>query len=89
MLAAGIVRELSRLLIDKGANLDIQNEVSYYINILLSFIYSFIFKLIIIIIVLCEQEGSTALILAASFDFEITRLLIGRGANLDIQHHVS
>ena len=50
--------------------------------------YSFIFKLIIITI-LCEQEGSTALILAASFDLEITRLLIDRGANLDIQHHVS
>ena len=38
-------------------------------------------------IAMCK-EGSTALMLAASFDLEISRLLIDKGANLNIQDNV-
>ena len=38
-------------------------------------------------ITMCK-EGSTALMLAASFDLEISRLLIDKGANLNIQDNV-
>ena len=39
---------------------------------------------------LCVQRGSTALMLALyNYHNEITRLLIDKGANLDIQNEVS
>ena len=78
---------IARLLIDKGANLDIQDKVSLTIGLLSSFTYSCIFKLIII---LCAQVGDTALMQALlNDDNEIARLLIDKGANLDIQDEVS
>ena len=53
----------------------------------LSFSYSCIFKLILL---LCVQRGSTALIeaLGDSCNEKIARLLINRGAKLDIQDNV-
>ena len=47
-----------------------------------------IFKLMIIII-LCEQSGCTALMLALFDHDEIARLLIDKGANMDFQNNVS
>ena len=43
-----------------------------------------------IIIILCEQSGCTALMLALdNYHDEIARLLIDKGANLDFQNNVS
>ena len=50
-----------------------------------------IFKpiIIIIIIILCEQEGSTAVITAVTSVSKLSRLLIDKVENLDIQDEVS
>ena len=79
--------DITQLLIDRGANLDIQQEVSLNVGLLLSSSYSCIFKLMIL---LCPQHGDTALMLAfAMQNLEMSQLLIYKGANLNIQNKVS
>ena len=79
--------EITQLLIDRGANLDIQQEVSLNVGLLLSFSYSCIFKLMILP---CLQHGYTALMQAFGMNnLEMSQLLIDKGAKLDIQNEVS
>ena len=54
---------------------------------MLSFSISYLFELIII---LCLQNGWTALMMAVNAELtDVVRLLIDRGANLDIQDEVA
>ena len=78
--------KFARLLIEEGANLDIQDKVCQLICLVLSFRFSYLLKLII---TPCLQSGCTALFCALINDQEeIVRLLIEKGANLDIQDNV-
>ena len=79
-------KKFARLLIEEGANLDIQDKVCQLICLVLSFCFSYLLKLII---TPCLQSGCTALFCALINDQEeIVRLLIEKGANLDIQDNV-